>query len=83
MEMPMPDNSLPMMAGFGPLGPLEIGGMFSVVKVREGLGMTNTRTRAGINNALPASPTSLQNRHRMRRTAVTWRRDGRTLRSRS
>jgi FtsP/CotA-like multicopper oxidase with cupredoxin domain len=37
MEMPMPDNTLPMMTGFGPFGPLEMGGMFSVMKVREGL----------------------------------------------
>ena len=38
MEMPMPDNTLPMMTGFGQFGPMEMGGMFSVVKVREGLG---------------------------------------------
>jgi manganese oxidase len=38
MEMPMPENTLPMMTGFGPFGPMEMGGMFSVVKVREGLG---------------------------------------------
>ncbi|WCM91704.1 copper oxidase [Acidovorax sp. NCPPB 2350] len=37
MEMPLPDNTLPMMAGTGPFGPLEMGGMFSVLKVREGL----------------------------------------------
>ena len=37
MEMPMPDNTLPMMTGFGQFGPLEMGGMFSVLKVREGL----------------------------------------------
>lgn len=37
MEMPMPDNTLPMMTGTGPFGPLEMGGMFSVVKIREGL----------------------------------------------
>lgn len=37
MEMPMPDNTLPMMTGFGQFGPLEMGGMFTVVKVREGL----------------------------------------------
>jgi FtsP/CotA-like multicopper oxidase with cupredoxin domain len=37
MEMPLPDNTLPMMTGAGPFGPLEMGGMFSVVKVREGL----------------------------------------------
>jgi hypothetical protein len=38
MEMPLPDNTVPMMMGWGPFGPLEMGGMFSVVKVREGIG---------------------------------------------
>jgi hypothetical protein len=37
MEMALPDNTLPMMTGFGQFGPLEMGGMFSVVKVRQGL----------------------------------------------
>jgi len=37
MEMPIPDNTLPMMTGAGPFGPIEMGGMFTVVKVREGL----------------------------------------------
>ncbi|MEK6593673.1 MAG: copper oxidase [Pseudomonadota bacterium] len=37
MEMPIPDNTLPMMTGTGPFGPIEMGGMFTVVKVREGL----------------------------------------------
>jgi manganese oxidase len=37
MQMPMPDNTLPMMTGFGPFGPLEMGGMFTVIKIREGL----------------------------------------------
>ena len=36
-EMPLPDNTLPMMTGSGPFGPMEMGGMFTVVKVREGL----------------------------------------------
>jgi manganese oxidase len=35
MEMPLPDNTLPMMSGHGPFGPIEMGGMFTVVKVRE------------------------------------------------
>jgi len=35
MEMPLPDNTLPMMTGWGPFGPLEMGGMFTVVKVRD------------------------------------------------
>ncbi|SEE17133.1 Multicopper oxidase with three cupredoxin domains (includes cell division protein FtsP and spore coat protein CotA) [Rhizobiales bacterium GAS191] len=38
MEMPLPDNTLPMMTGFGQYGPIEMGGMFTVLKVREGLG---------------------------------------------
>jgi manganese oxidase len=37
MEMPLPDNTLPMMTGAGPFGPIEMGGMFTVVKVRDGL----------------------------------------------
>jgi len=37
MQMQIPDNTLPMMTGSGPFGPLEMGGMFTVVKVREGL----------------------------------------------
>jgi FtsP/CotA-like multicopper oxidase with cupredoxin domain len=37
MEMAAPDNTLPMMTGFGQFGPMEMGGMFTVVKVREGL----------------------------------------------
>ena len=37
MEMPLPDNTLPMMTGYGQFGPIEMGGMFSVVKIREGL----------------------------------------------
>jgi len=37
MEMPLPDNTLPMMTGAGQFGAIEMGGMFSVVKVREGL----------------------------------------------
>ena len=37
MEMPLPDNTVPMMTGWGPHGPIEMGGMFSVMKVRDGL----------------------------------------------
>jgi len=37
MQMPLPENTLPMMTGDGPFGPLEMGGMFTVVKVRDGL----------------------------------------------
>ncbi len=34
MEMPLPDNTLPMMSGQGPYGAVEMGGMFTVLKVR-------------------------------------------------
>jgi hypothetical protein len=34
MEMPLPDNTAPMMAGQGPFGAVGMGGMFSIVKVR-------------------------------------------------
>jgi hypothetical protein len=35
MEMPLPENTLPMMTGQGPFGALEMGGMFTVLKVRD------------------------------------------------
>lgn len=35
MGMPLPENTLPMMTGEGPFGPMEMGGMFTVVKIRE------------------------------------------------
>lgn len=35
MEMPIPDNTLPMMTGQGPFGGVEMGGMFTVLKVRK------------------------------------------------
>jgi FtsP/CotA-like multicopper oxidase with cupredoxin domain len=35
MEMPIPENTLPMMTGEGPFGGVEMGGMFTVLKVRK------------------------------------------------
>jgi len=37
MEMPLPENTLPMMTGQGPFGGIEMGGMFTIVKIRKGL----------------------------------------------
>ncbi|MDD4856351.1 MAG: hypothetical protein PHU41_10985, partial [Sulfuricurvum sp.] len=34
MGMALPENTLPMMTGQGPFGPIEMGGMFTLVKVR-------------------------------------------------
>jgi manganese oxidase len=35
--MPVPDNSIPMVGGEGPFGYVTMGGMFSILKVRDGL----------------------------------------------
>ena len=43
MEMPAPDNTLPMMTGTGQFGPIEMGGMFTTLKVREGLARDDYR----------------------------------------
>ncbi len=37
MEMGRPKNTLPMMTGTGPFGAIEMGGMFTVLKVRAGI----------------------------------------------
>jgi len=37
MRMRLPENTLPMMDGKGPFGNMEMGGMFTTLKVREGL----------------------------------------------
>jgi hypothetical protein len=37
MQMPLPDNTAPMMTGQGPYGPIEMGGMFTTLKVRANL----------------------------------------------
>jgi hypothetical protein len=56
MEMPMPDNTLPMMTGFGQFGPIEMGGMFTLMKIREGLAANDYKD--------PASHTKSQARPR-------------------
>ncbi len=43
MEMPLPDNTLPMMTGHGPFGPIGMGGMFTTVKIRKGLARDDYR----------------------------------------
>src|SRR5207249_4981311 len=37
MGMPVPKNSIPMQGGQGPFGLIDMGGMFTVLKVREGI----------------------------------------------
>jgi manganese oxidase len=43
MHMALPDNTLPMMSGSGPHGSIEMGGMFTVMKIRAGLGRGDYR----------------------------------------
>jgi hypothetical protein len=35
--VPGPKNTLPMMTGTGQFGPIEMGGMFTILKVRDGI----------------------------------------------
>ncbi len=37
MAMPMPENSIPMSGGKGPFGVIDMGGMFTIVKIRKDL----------------------------------------------
>ena len=43
MQMQLPDNTLPMMAGLGPFGSIGMGGMFTMIKVRENLAANDYR----------------------------------------
>lgn len=43
MEMPLPENTLPMMTGDGPFGAIDMGGMFTTLKVRAGLAKNDYR----------------------------------------
>jgi len=38
MGMPQPKNSIAMLGGKGPYGPIEMGGMFTIIKIRDHLG---------------------------------------------
>jgi hypothetical protein len=44
MEMPLPENALPMMSGTGPFAPIEMGGLFSA----RNSGRANRSDMAGI-----------------------------------
>ena len=41
MEMPLPENTLPMMTGKGQFGNIDMGGMFTVLKVRHNVAKNN------------------------------------------
>jgi hypothetical protein len=37
MHMPLPKNTLPMMTGQGQFGPIDMGGMFTIIKIRDNI----------------------------------------------
>ena len=43
MQMPLPDNTLPMMSGRGQFGAVEMGGMFTTVKIRKSIARNDYR----------------------------------------
>jgi manganese oxidase len=43
MNMPLPENTLPMMGGTGPYGGIEMGGMFTIMKIRADLAHNDYR----------------------------------------
>lgn len=43
MHMRLPENTLPMMMGEGPFGPIGMGGMFTMIKVRDDLAVDDYR----------------------------------------
>ncbi|HEX7641170.1 MAG TPA: copper oxidase [Burkholderiaceae bacterium] len=47
MHMGLPENTLPMMTGNGPFGPIGMGGMFTTLKVRAGLPAGDYRDPGG------------------------------------
>ena len=50
MEMALPDNTLPMMTGDAQFGSVEMGGMFTVLKVRPGLAKDDYRDPGSYKN---------------------------------
>ena len=50
-----PTNSMPMLGGDGPFGYIDMGGMFTILKVRDGINDLR-RTRAGTSTRPGRSP---------------------------
>ena len=67
MEMPLPDNTIPMMSGEGPYGSVEMGGMFTVVKVRAIRSRATTAIPVGTSSRPARKPTNGPDRSLSRR----------------
>lgn len=52
MQMPLPDNTLPMMSGRGQFGSIEMGGMFTTVKIRDGIAKNDYRDPGDYSNPI-------------------------------
>lgn len=59
MGMPVPKNSIPMVGGPGPFGYIDMGGMFTVVKVRDSLNDSEWYRHPEGSVAMPASKEDL------------------------
>jgi hypothetical protein len=62
MQMPVPKNSIPMVGGAGPHGYITMGGMFTILKVRDqlaGAGDPGWYESPAGTRAMPASPEEL------------------------
>ena len=55
-HMKGPENTLPMMMGQGPFGNIEMGGMFTLIKVRDGLGNDDYRDPGWFNHPAGTQP---------------------------
>jgi FtsP/CotA-like multicopper oxidase with cupredoxin domain len=55
-HMKGPENTLPMMMGQGPFGNIEMGGMFTLIKVRDGLATDDYRDQGWFNHPAGTQP---------------------------
>jgi len=69
MDMPVPPNSLPMRGGTGPLGPIDMGGMVTILKVRDD---PDTADEAGWYTHPPGSMAAPADPDRMRADGVAF-----------
>jgi manganese oxidase len=67
--MAMPRNSIPMLGGRGPYGPIDMGGMFTIIKIRDEIdydrdpGWYTESPRAWRVSSAPAGPEAERNPH--------------------
>jgi hypothetical protein len=55
MQMDLPDNAISMRGGKGQYGAIDMGGMFTMVKVRDGLGAPTSRAITSATSRAPSA----------------------------